>query len=61
MHGTILTKSITFFATEAAAAKIAEANGGAVEGYTVEAAKAKPGKFVIAVSDPEDTSFVFYL
>jgi hypothetical protein len=60
MHGTIINKSITFFPTEAAALKIAEANGGAAEGYTIEEAKAKAGKLVVKVVDEEGV-FVFFL
>jgi hypothetical protein len=57
----ITHQTITFFPTEAAAIKIAEANGGVVEGFVVAPAKGRPGKFVIQVLDTDDGKFLGYL
>jgi hypothetical protein len=51
---TITAQTITFFPNEAAATKIAEANGGEAEGFVVAAAKGREGKFVVRVIDTDD-------
>ena len=43
-----------FFRSKAAAEKIAEANGGATEGFTVVEAKGRPDFYLIAVHDVDD-------
>ena len=47
-------QTITFFASEAAATKMADANGGKDEGFVVAHAKGRPGKFVVQVVDTDD-------
>ena len=59
--GNIMTQSITFWPSEVKASEIAEANGGAAEGFTVAPAKGRPGKFVIEVRDTDDNYFLGYL
>jgi hypothetical protein len=47
-------QTITFFPTEKAAAKLAEANGGESEGFVVASAKGRAGKFVVQIIDTDD-------
>jgi hypothetical protein len=53
-HGTIMTQTITFFPSHAAASAMANANGGMVEGFVVVPALGKPGKWVIQVWDTDE-------
>ena len=62
MFGTILTKSITFFASREAAQKVCDRGGMTEdEGYRVIPAKGRDGKFVIECFDPEDNLHLGYL
>lgn len=47
-------QTITFFPSEAAAVKMAEANGGEDEGFVVVPAKGRDGKFVVQIIDTDD-------
>jgi len=59
--GTIMVQTITFFPAEAAATKMAEANGGKEDGFVVAAAKGREGKFVVQVVDTDDGSLIGHL
>ena len=55
------TSSTVFFRSEAAAEKVAEANGGEAEGFVVVESKGRPGFYAIEVRDEDDGSFLGYL
>ena len=55
------SQSITFFSTAEAAEAMAEANGGAAEGFVAAPAKGRPGKFVVQVLDTDDGFLLGYL
>lgn len=61
MLGTIIVNRITFYPSEEAARKIADANGGETEGYRVAPATGRAGKYVIEVLDTEDNFKLGYL
>ena len=62
MLGTILTKSITFFSTEAAAVAVcAKGSMTEADGFFVVPAEGRPGKFVIEVRDTDDGLLLGYL
>lgn len=61
MSSSSQNESITFFRTEAKAIEIAEANGGAIEGFIVVPAIGRDGKWVIQVVDPDDSLLLGYL
>lgn len=54
MLGTIMTRSITFFATQERADELVLANGGEAEGFRVKPAVGREGKFIIEVFDTDD-------
>lgn len=61
MRGTIMVQTITFFATEAKAVELAEANGGEADGFVAAPAKGRDGKFAVEVRDTDDGLFLGYL
>ena len=60
-HSIAADITITFFASLAAAEKLAEANGGAAEGFVVAAAVGRPGRFVVQVVDTDDGALLGHL